>query len=170
MAQPLNRISKSVLQTIDLEELIPEPTELLMFDIMPFLDKGLVLREADFRTSVLNLDFTIFNHKRVQLYCSSDAIIPSWAYLLLISAIQPHSDAVIIKSGLDPQEHYYIQKVYELDLSTYIQAKVVLKGCSKRNIPASAYAALTARLRPLVFSLFYGEPCSTVPIYKQKPL
>ncbi|NBY10494.1 MAG: DUF2480 family protein [Sphingobacteriia bacterium] len=168
MSQTENRVSQSVLQTIDLEALIPEPPEWFYFDIVSLLDQGLVLREADFRAAVLNLDCNIFKKKGVVLFCSSDAIIPSWSYLLLICAIQPFADVVMLQSQSDPQEQYYLQKVYELDLTPYIQSKVVLKGCSKRNIPASAFAALISRLRPVVFSLFYGEPCSTVPLYKQK--
>jgi hypothetical protein len=164
----VNRVSQSVLQTIDLEALILEPPEWLYFDIVSLLDQGLVLREADFRAAVSNLDCNVFKNKGVVLFCSSDAIIPSWSYLLIICAIQPFADAVILQSQFDPQEQYYLQKVYELDLTQYKDSKVVLKGCSKRNIPATAYAALISRLRPMVFSLFYGEPCSTVPLFKQK--
>ena len=162
-----NKVSQSGLITIDLEECI-EPPQFSSLDVSRMLEQGLVLREKSFRSALETLNLEPYKNQNVELICSTDAIIPSWAFLLIICYIQPHVKSVFVGGASAAYDQYYTKKVLELDLSMYQNAKVVLKGCSGSNIPPAAYALLASRLRPIVYSLFYGEPCSTVPLFKNK--
>lgn len=162
----VNRVALSPLVTLDLEEIYPQ-AERVLIDIAPQLYEGLILKEKDFRAFVKAEDWTKYEGKFVALTCSTDAIIPTWAYMLLASALAPYAQKVHFGS-LESLEVSIFQELIEgIDLETYRDKKVVIKGCSKHPVPVSAYVSLTYQLQPIVASLMYGEPCSTVPIYKR---
>lgn len=164
--QPIiNRVAGSAIKTIDLEELYT-PGERALIDLKDYLFQGMILREKDFREFIKNHDWQQYQGKQVAVTCSADAIIPTWAYMLVASALQPFA-AFMHVGGLDQLESaLFSQKIRSTDWSAYQGAKVVLKGCGKVPVPASAYLEATALLRPYAASIMFGEPCSTVPVFK----
>lgn len=163
----VNKVAESGLVTIDLEELYL-PGERVVLDLSDWLFEGLVLREKDFRERLKTTDWSAYSGKFVALDCSTDAIIPTWAYMLLSAALRPYA-AEIHFGGLDDMETVlYDKALRRLDLSAYKDQRVVIKGCSGVKVPVSAYVTLTELLQPVVKSVFYGEPCSTVPVFKRK--
>jgi S-adenosylmethionine/arginine decarboxylase-like enzyme len=128
----------------------------------------MILREKDFRTAMLAHDWTVYQDKVVAVYCSVDAIIPMWAYMIISSALQPFAKTVYFGTENDATEQYLLQSIHELDTNGFIDQRVVVKGCGDTVFPAAAFVAITQKLKPVVKSLMYGEPCSTVPVYKKK--
>jgi len=163
----VNRVSNSTLVTLDLETLY-QPGERVLFDIKPLLFQEIALREKEFRDFVKSHDWTQYKDKFVAITCTADAIVPTWAYMLLSSVLQPVARQVIFGTLHDLEEILFRQKLDEIVWDQYQNAKVVIKGCSKVEVPVSAYLEAVNRLRPLVSSIMYGEPCSTVPIFKKK--
>jgi len=164
--QIVNKVARSPLQNIDLEELYT-PGERVLFDLRPLLFQELVLKEKDFRDFIKSNNWEEFHGKHVAIICSADAIVPTWAFMLLASALQPHA-ANVIFGNLDEMERILFAKALDkIDWEKYNGAKVVIKGCSKVEVPVSVYVDVTNRLRPLASSIMYGEPCSTVPIFKK---
>lgn len=162
----VNKVAQSGIVTIDLEELYP-PGGRVLLDIKDRLFQGLILREKDFREYVKNEDRSQYKDKYVAVTCSTDAIIPTWAYMLLSSALEPFAKKIVFGNLETLETVLYNEILSRLDLSPYRDARVVIKGCSNLPVPNSAYVELTRLLRPLAKSIMYGEPCSTVPIYKQ---
>lgn len=163
----VNRVAASKLVTIDLEELYPEG-ERVVVDLKDWLFEGLVLREKDFRASVENHEWSEYQDKYVAINCSSEAIIPSWAYLLISISLAPYAKKIVIGS-LELLEAQLFEKVIDsLALDSFSDRPVIIKGCSEKNIPDTAYASLVAKLLPVVRSLMYGEACSSVPLFKKK--
>lgn len=166
-SKPLvNRVAASGLITIDLETYYPQ-VETASFDLKDYLFKGLILREQEFRAAVKEHDWEQYQDKVLLVYCSTDAIIPMWAYMLIASSAAP-----FVKDIYQGMEQAYYQNAYDqilskLDVSPYTDKRIVIKGCSDVNVPASAYLKLTQRLQPIAKSVMFGEPCSTVPIYKK---
>jgi len=167
--QPLvNRIVNSKLITLKLDELVPK-VETIEFDLADHLWQGLALREKDFRAAVKAYDWTELSGKRLCVFCSADAIIPQWAYMLVGSAAAPFASDVAIGTPTEADQNAFAFAAMQLDTSSYTDKMVVLKGCTDgRTVGPQAYATLARRLRPVVKSLMYGEPCSTVPIYKRR--
>ncbi len=163
----VNRVSSSQLITFDLEELYT-PGERILFDIKELLFQELILREKDFRDFIKSHDWLQYTGKYVAITCSADAVIPTWAYMLLTSSLQPHTSLVIFGSLLDLETILFQQALDKIEWKKYNNAKVVIKGCSKVLVPVSAYVEVTNRLRPLASSIMFGEPCSTVPVFKKK--
>ena len=163
----VNRVSNSQLVTFDLEKLYT-PGERVLFDIKNLLFQELILREKDFRDFIKSHDWAQYSNKHVAITCSADAVVPTWAYMLLSSALQPYASLVIFGSLEDLEITLFKRSMDEIDWQKYTNAKVVIKGCSKVNVPISAYVEATNRLRPLVSSIMFGEPCSTVPVFKKK--
>lgn len=163
----LNRVSSSQLVTFDLEELYT-PGERVLFDVKDLLFQELILREKDFRDFIKSHDWAQYVNKYVAITCSADAVVPTWAYMLLASAFQPHVSEVIFGSLQDLETLLFQQALDKINWEKYANAKVVIKGCSKVEVPVSAYVALTKLLRPHVSSIMFGEPCSTVPVFKKK--
>lgn len=161
----VNRVQKSALVTIDLERMY-HPGERVLFDISELLYEGLILREKDFRAFIKSNDWVQYRDKNVALYCSTDAIVPVWAYMLLATAISPHAHLVVEGGLRDLEVALYAKAFRDMDLSSFDGAKVVIKGCSHHDIPPDVYVEITSLLRPRAASIMYGEPCSTVPIYK----
>jgi len=163
----VNRVSNSQLVTFDLEELFT-PGERILFDIKSLLFQELILREKDFRDFIKSHDWSQYTNKYVAITCSADAVVPTWAYMLLTAALQPFTSKVIFGSLQDLEAALFKQSLDKIDWERYSNAKVVIKGCSKVEVPVSSYVEVTNRLRPLASSIMFGEPCSTVPVFKKK--
>ena len=169
MDKPLvNRVAQSGIITLNLEDYFPE-VEIIDFDLKEYLFQGLILKEKDFRLALKEHDWQAYSGKVVCVFCSSDAIIPVWAYMLVASYLTPVAEQVFTGQREEFISSYYKKELSILDGSKYDNARIVIKGCSNKPVPASAYALLTQILKPYAKSIMYGEPCSTVPIYK-KPL
>ena len=167
MSGPLiNRVAKSGIITINLENYYPEQ-KIVEFDLKDFLYMEMILKEKDFRNSLKEKDWSVFADKIVLVYCSTDAIIPVWAYMLVASYLEPIAKEVYAGDSEAYLSHYYFNVVEALDITPFIEKRIVIKGCSDKPVPAGAYQSLTKKLKPHVLSIMYGEPCSTVPIYKR---
>jgi len=164
--QIINRVATSSLITFDLEEYY-QPGERVLLDIKDQLFHGLILREKDFRDFIKTHNWSVYNEKFVAITCSADAIVPTWAYMLLSIALRPFAKRIIFGSLEELEITLFNEKLLTLDWSVYKDAKVVVKGCSKVNVPAAVYVEAANKLQPLVSSLMFGEACSTVPLYKK---
>lgn len=162
-----NKVAESGLLTIDLASLLPS-NEIILFDIKPYLFKELILKEKEFRASLLNIDWSIYQDKIVGIVCSTDAIIPMWANMLIVSSLHPYAKAVYFGDENKVREQLLQESISKINTELYIDQRVVVKGCGETPIGESAYIAITQKLRPIVKSIMYGEPCSTVPVYKKK--
>ncbi|HLU90077.1 MAG TPA: DUF2480 family protein [Cyclobacteriaceae bacterium] len=170
MSEIVNRVAKSPIVTIDLEEFYVEG-ERLSFDLGEHLYQGLVLREKDFRESLKNLDWEIYRDKLVAVYCSVDAIVPSWAYMLVMTYLQGVAREVVVGDLAALDQFLFQKSLQAIDPADYCDRPVVVKGCSKRSVPLYAYGEVVKILMGSARSIMYGEPCSTVPIYKKpKPV
>ncbi|MEM9886535.1 MAG: DUF2480 family protein [Bacteroidota bacterium] len=167
IAQPLvNRIAKSNVITIKLEAFFPaEP--IATFDLKDYLFMELILKEKDFRAALKEHDWAQYEGKNLLVYCSTDAIIPFWAYMLVATHANPYAKEIFQGSAEEFYKSYFEKVISSIEVSDYEDQRVIIKGCSDHPVPASAYLALSNRLRPYVKSLMYGEACSTVPIYKK---
>ncbi len=163
----VNRVSNSPLVTFDLEELY-SPGERVLFDIKSLLFQELILREKDFRDFIKTHDWSQYDNKYVAITCSADAVVPTWAYMLLTASLQPYASLVIFGSLLDLETILFKNALDKVDWKRYNNAKVVIKGCSKVQVPIPSYVEVTNRLRPVASSIMFGEPCSTVPVFKKK--
>ena len=165
--QPLvNRVAASGLITLKLEEFLPD-SDFAEFDLKDYLFQGLILREKDFREAVRQHSWSQYEGKVLLAFCSTDAIIPVWAYMLIASSAAPYAADIFQGSREAYFDAYFREQLAALDLEKYSDQRIVIKGCSDRPVPVSAYVELTRRLRPLARSIMFGEPCSTVPIYKK---
>jgi len=162
----VNRVARSGIITYNLEDLFPE-WELVEFDLEPYLFQGLILKEKDFREAMSNFDWSSLQDKNVAVFCSADAIIPVWAYMLVVTLADAFPSNILITPPEQFYDKFYLLQLQELDLTQFENKRVVIKGCSAKPVPPSAYAEVTRRLKPVVKSLMYGEPCSTVPIFKK---
>jgi hypothetical protein len=165
----INKVATSSLVTFDLEDYY-SPGDRVLLDIKDQLYQGLILKERDFRTYIKMHDWSVYRGKYVAITCSADAIVPTWAYMLLVIALQPHVRHVIFGTLESLEESIYLERLREVDWNQFKDAKVVIKGCSKVNVPVSIYVLVTARIRPFAASLMFGEPCSTVPLFKRSKL
>lgn len=162
----INRVANSKLKTIDLEDFYPSGNR-VVFDIASWLYEGLILKEKDFREQVANHNWEQYQNSYVALTCSADAIIPSWAYLLLTTKLQPHTKKTVVGS-LELLETVIFQEIINgLDISEYQDKPVIIKGCSNKPIPQSAYLFLIEKIQPIAGSIMFGEACSTVPLFKR---
>lgn len=161
----INKVAASGLITLDLEEQYP-PGERVVFDLAPLLWQGIALKEADLRSFCTTHDWSRYYGCLVAVHCSVDAIIPTWAYMLVATHLQPHAQLVTQGDAEALERAVFARFVAQLDPEVYRGARVVVKGCSALPVPLSAYVELSARLLPVVKSLMFGEPCSTVPLYK----
>jgi hypothetical protein len=162
----INRVEQSGLLSLDLEDFYL-PGERVQYDISINLYQGMVLREKDFRADIKEFDWSIYQDKYVNITCTVDAIIPTWAYMLLISKIEPFAKYVIIGTALQLEQALFQKQLSNINPLDYTGAKVVVKGCSKFPVPLFAYGELTRLLLSHASSVMFGEPCSTVPVYKK---
>jgi len=163
----VNRVAKSGIITINLENYYPQE-EILVFDLKDHLFRGLILREKDFRTVVAEYDWAQYADKNVAIYCSTDAIIPIWAYQLATISATPYAKAIVHGNEADFVVAHYYKTLAKLDLEAYQDQRIVIKGCSDKPVPISAYTELARLLTPVAKKIMYGEPCSMVPLYKKK--
>lgn len=163
----LNKIANSGLITIDLEDLYPKG-ERVSYDIAQNLWQGLALKEKDFREFIKTNDWSVYQDKYVAIHCSADAIVPTWAFMLLSTALQPFAKKIIFGSLEELENNLFSEVISNIKAEDYVDARVIIKGCSNLPVPTSAYVELTNKLLPVVKSLMFGEPCSTVPLYKKK--
>jgi hypothetical protein len=163
----INKVAGSGLITIDLETFYPEG-ERVVFDIKPLLFQELILKEKDFREYIKNEDWSKYKNKFVAIICSSEAIVPTWAYMLLSLHLEPFAKKIVFGDLEELEVILFEEAINKMDISQYKDARVVIKGCSKKTVPVNAYVKLSNALRPVVKSIMYGEPCSTVPLFKAK--
>jgi hypothetical protein len=163
----VNKVAESGLISLDLASFLPA-NELVLFDIKPYLFMELILKEKEFRQSLSENDWSQYQDKIVGIYCSTDAIIPMWANMLVVSNLNPFAFAVYFGDENKVREQILLESISNINASDYTDQRVVVKGCGETPIGESAYVAITQKLRPTVKSIMYGEPCSTVPVYKKK--
>lgn len=163
----INKVSESSLITLNLEEYFPAD-DIAVFDMKDHLFMGLILKEKDFREALKNLDLGIYTDKHVAVTCSADAVIPIWAYMLVASYLQPVAKKVVFATVTEIKNQLLLENIAHIDPSDFIDKRVVIKGCGELPIGEAAYLEATKLLRPVAKSIMYGEPCSTVPIYKKK--
>ena len=162
----VNRVAKSPLITFDLEDLYPAG-ERLQLDMSQWLEQGFILREKEFRMALKGFDFTPYKNAYVALNCSTDALLPAWASLLVTTHVQPFAKKVVLGSLQDLEQHIFEEIIAQLDTTPFENKPVIVKGCSEKDIPAAAFVSLIQKLQPHTKSLFYGEACSSVPLYKK---
>ncbi len=163
----INKVSQSALTTIDLEQFFPkEPIKI--FDLKPYLFMELILKEKDFRSALLTTDWTIYQDKIVGVYCSADAVIPVWAYMLVTSYLQPFAKEVILGNEAEVLRQQITNNIRSVNPAEYKDKRIVIKGCGERPIGDFAFLEITKLLRPVARSIMYGEPCSTVPVFKSE--
>lgn len=163
----VNKVANSGLITLNLEEYYPTE-DILLFDLKDHLFMGWILKEKDFREALKNFDWSVYQNKNVALTCSADAIIPLWAYMLVVSYLQPVAKEIFTGSKEEMFKHLFLKAISAIDENNFSDQRIVVKGCGDVNIENYAYAEITKKLLPVVKSIMYGEPCSTVPIYKKK--
>ena len=162
----VNRVANSKLKVINLEHYFPE-MDIVEFDLKDFLFKNLILKEKEFRSSLAEVNWSTFTDKAVAIHCTVDAIIPTWAYMVVASYLEPYVNRLFLGNKEEMIEDEYRKRIDGIDFEQYRDEFIVIKGCSKKPVPTSAYVNLTYRLRPVARSIMYGEACSTVPIYKK---
>ena len=162
----VNRVQKSGIITIDMDD-IELPKKILELDIKCWLSEELFLKEKEYRTSVLNHDWSKYDNSYVYVHCSSDAIIPTWAFMLVSSQLENYTNKVTIGTKDKFYERYFEDAIDKIDFNIYKDKPVIIKGCSDEKIPLSAYHLITTKLKPIAKSIMYGEACSAVPVYKK---
>jgi hypothetical protein len=163
----VNKVAESALLTIDLETLLPKE-EPVVFDLKNYLFMELILKEKEFRSALQTTDWEQYRNKTVLVICSADAIVPYWAYMLVASCLGSVSRKILMKTKEQWKTIMLLEAIRNLDVSQYADKRVVVKGCGEEAIPEEAYFEITKRIQPVAKSIMYGEPCSTVPIFKKK--
>jgi len=161
----VNKVAESGLVTLDLAQYIAK-NEVVAFDLKPFLYMELILKEKDYRAALQTHDWAQYTGKHVAVYCTVDAIVPVWAYILAAVYLEPLAASIAYSTPAELEKALLLQRLAAIDTAEYADKRVVIKGCGDEPVPDAAYVAITARLRPVAKSIMYGEPCSTVPIYK----
>lgn len=163
----LNRVANSKLITVNLEDYYPQGNRVL-FDIKDWLFEGFVLREKDFRNQVSEFNWSQYQDAYVALTCSTDAIVPGWAYMLLSIQLQPYAKKTIIGTLENLETAIYQEVISNLEVEEFKDKPIIIKGCSKKPVPQNAYIMLANKLQPFAKSIMYGEACSSVPLFKKK--
>jgi hypothetical protein len=162
----VNKVAESGLITLDLEEYYPKE-ETAVFDLKDHLFMGLIVKEKDYREALKGLDWTVYKNKNVAITCSADAVIPVWAYMLAATYLQPVAKDVVFGNEDFLHRILFLKNLSKINPSEFTDKRVVIKGCGDKSISETAYVEITKLLRPVVKSIMYGEPCSTVPIFKK---
>lgn len=166
MDEIVNKVANSVLEVFDLEDYYPSGIR-TQLDISQWLSDGFLLKEKDFREALKNHDWSQFQNHYVAIHCSTDAIIPAWASILVTVYLSPFANKVVFGNLIDLETSLYQEILSTLDYSKYQDKPVILKGCSKKPVPESAYIMAIQKLQPVAKSIMYGEACSAVPLYKK---
>jgi hypothetical protein len=164
----INKVAESGLVSIDLEKYIPAKEDSTVFDLKDFLFMGMILKEKDFRESLKQLDWEQYRNKNVAITCTADAIIPVWAYMLVTASLQPVAQEIVVGSEKELNKSLFLKNISTINPAEFSDKRIVLKGCGETPVDEFAYAEATRILLPVAKSIMYGEPCSTVPVYKKK--
>lgn len=167
MEEIRNKVAESGLITIDLEKYYPT-MEPMSFDLKNFLFMEMLLKEKDFRESLDQHDWNQYENRDVAVYCSTDAIVPMWAYMLVASKLSGIAKSIISGTPEEAFKQIFIENIRGVNAAAFEGKRVVVKGCGDKPVHEYAYAAISILLLPVVKSLMYGEPCSTVPVFKRK--
>ena len=162
-----NKVAQSGLVTLDLEKYYPEG-ENTVFDLKDHLFMELILKEKDFREALKNTDWSFYKDKNVAVFCSADAIIPLWGYMLVTSYVQPFAKEIVFGNEAQLISALFLKKLSAIEVKEFEGKRVVIKGCGDKSVPEAAYIEITKLLLPAAKSIMYGEACSTVPIYKAR--
>jgi len=163
----LNKVANSVLVNFDLESYIPKGSRTFI-DISQWLEQGFLLREKPFREALITHDWKKYSRHHIALGCSTGAVLPAWASLLVTSYLQPVAKIIVLGSLVELERQIFRKMITELDLTPFEGKPIMIKGCSDATIPQDAYILLVQRLQSVAKSLFYGEACSSVPLWKAK--
>ena len=163
----VNKVAESGLITLDPEQYYPRG-ETEMFDMKDFLFHGLILKEKEFREALKNTDWEKYRDKNVAITCTADAIIPVWAYMLAASYLQPVAKEIVMGDEKELHRTLFLKNLSGINPNEFAGKRIVVKGCGETPIGEFVYAEITKLLRPVAQSIMYGEPCSTVPVYKKK--
>lgn len=163
----VNKVAQSGLITIDLANYAPK-TSIVVYDIKDNLFHGLILKEKDFRDFVKEHDWSVYTDQHITITCSTDAIIPTWAYMILANKLNPYAKSIHFGTENEALNEIFAQAINQIDYSQYQDQRVVVKGCGDIYVPESAFVNFTNKLTSVAKSIMYGEPCSTVPVYKRK--
>jgi len=163
----INKVAQKALVTLDLEELFPKENDIATIDLKDYLFKGLILREADFRTAITATDWSVYKDKFVTIYCSANAIVPMWAYMVISAELAGVAQDVAQASPDHAAEIFLYRQIAQLDMNKFINQRVVVKGCGDRPMSEAAYVQIAAQLAKVARVIMYGEPCSTVPVFKK---
>lgn len=166
MSEIINRVASSPIVSINMEEFYPQE-ERLLFDLKPFLFQELILREKDFRQSLKEIDWEAYSNKWVAVVCTADAIVPTWAFMLVCTYLENVAKGYVIGSLDALEQHIAELTLAKIDVEAFKDRPVVIKGCSKFPIPLFAYGRIISLLQSEARSLMFGEPCSTVPLFKK---
>lgn len=164
----INKVAQSELESIDLEQFYPQG-DITTFDLKDFLFMELILKEKDYREKLKNTDWEPYRDQIVCVHISTDAIIPMWAYMLAVTYLQPVAKEVIFGDKKFALDLLFVKNLMKINPADYLDKRVIIKGCGEKEIPALAYGEITRILQPVAKSIMYGEPCSTVPVYKKRP-
>lgn len=162
----VNKVAESGIITLNLEDFFSND-ETAVFDLKEYLFMGLILKEKDFREALKMLDVTAYQNKNVAINCSADAVIPMWAYMLVASLLQPVAKTIFFGTAEKLEDELLLKNIEMIHVADYTDQRVVIKGCGEKPVSEAAYIKVTEKLRPVVKSIMYGEPCSTVPVYKK---
>ncbi|MEC8546925.1 MAG: DUF2480 family protein [Bacteroidota bacterium] len=162
-----NRVAESKLITFDLEKLY-QIGDRITIDLSQWLDKGIILREKEFRLKLKQHNWKAYRNQFVAIYCSTDAVLPAWASLLVTTYLQPYAKKVVMGTLVDLEIHLFTEEIKKINISSFKDKAVIIKGCTDKKVPEDSYVQLISRLQPVVKSLFYGEACSSVPLFKKK--
>lgn len=162
----VNKVAKSGLITLNLEDYYPK-NQIVTFDLKDYLYMELILKEKEFRAALKEHDWTQYQDKVLCVFCSTDAIIPTWAYMLVTTHAVSFATDIVQTTKENYLTLAYQKALMAINGEEYTDKRIVIKGCSNKPVPVSAYVELTKKLRPFAKSIMFGEPCSTVPIYKK---
>ena len=162
-----NRVVESKLITFDLEKLY-QIGDRITIDLSQWLDKEIILREKEFRLKLKQHNWKAYRNQFVAIYCSTDAVLPAWASLLVTTYLQPYAKKVVMGTLVDLEIHLFTEEIKKINISSFKDKAVIIKGCTDKKVPEDSYVQLISRLQPVVKSLFYGEACSSVPLFKKK--
>jgi hypothetical protein len=163
----INKVAQSGLVTLDLEEYYPRE-EIAVFDLKPLLFREMILKEKEFRSGLMEIDWSQYTGKILAVTCTADAIIPAWAYMLVASYARPYTRSIILGDRVTALQQTFLANLQTIDPEAYTDKRVIIKGCGDVAVGSFAYLEITRLLQPVVKSLLYGEACSNVPVYKKK--
>jgi hypothetical protein len=163
----VNKVAQKAIVNLDLEDYFPHPEEISSIDLKDFLFKGLILREAEFREAVNNTDWKRYEGKYVAIFCSTDAIIPMWAHMILSTELSPFAKDVAFSPPAHAAEIFLYRNLAKLNMDDFANQRVIVKGCGERQIPEAAYVQIAQQLSKVARSIMFGEACSSVPVFKK---